>query len=74
MQDRSVSLRIPEVGFIAATRVALGVGIGLFLADRMNLQQRKRVSRALLAIGVGTTIPIFVNVIRRARSNFQLAA
>jgi hypothetical protein len=31
MRKESVSLRIPEIGFIAGTRAALGVGLGLLL-------------------------------------------
>jgi hypothetical protein len=27
---------MPEIGLIAGTRVALGVGIGLLISDRLN--------------------------------------
>ena len=43
---------------IAGTRVALGVGLGLLLSDRLNRDQRKAAGWALLAVGVLTTIPI----------------
>jgi hypothetical protein len=35
-------LTIPEIMLIAGTRVALGAGIGLLIADRLNEDQRKR--------------------------------
>jgi hypothetical protein len=35
-------LKIPEIMVIAATRVALGVGLGLLLADKMDPDQRRR--------------------------------
>ena len=49
---------IPEIMLIAGTRVALGVGVGLLLSDRLNKDQRKAAGWALLAVGVVTTIPI----------------
>jgi hypothetical protein len=58
-------LTIPELGLIAATRVALGAGIGLLLADRFNKDQRRGAGWALLAIGVATTIPIVVGLMGR---------
>ena len=74
MEKRSVSLRIPEIGFIAGTRGALGAGLGLLLADRLNHRQQKRLGWVLLTIGAVTTVPIIVNVIRRAKRSIQLAA
>jgi hypothetical protein len=70
---RNVSLRIPEIGFIAGTRAALGAGLGLILADRLNRRQQKRVGWVLLVIGAATTVPIIANVLRKARS-FKIAA
>jgi len=74
MDERSISLRIPELGFIAGTRGALGAGIGLLLADKLNRRQQKKVGWVLLTIGAVTTVPILVNVIRKARRSIQLAA
>ena len=51
-------LTIPEVMLIAGTRVALGVGVGLLIADWLNEDQRQAAGWALLAVGVLTTIPI----------------
>jgi hypothetical protein len=52
------AVTIPEVMLIAGTRVALGVGLGLLISDLLNKDQRKAVGRALLAVGVLTTIPL----------------
>jgi hypothetical protein len=62
---KRVALRIPEIGFIAGTRAALGAGLGLLLAGKLNRSQRKRAGWALLGIGVATTVPIVLNVLRR---------
>jgi hypothetical protein len=74
MRKRSVSLRIPEIGFIAATRVALGTGLGLLLADKLNRGQRRKTGRVLLAIGAITTIPLVINVVRKAKESVGIAA
>ena len=56
---------IPEIMLIAGTRIALGVGIGLLLSDRLNKDQRSAVGRALLTVGVMTTIPILKNLLAK---------
>jgi hypothetical protein len=71
---RSVSLKIPEIGFIAATRAALGAGLGLLLADRLNHRQQKKMGWVLLTIGAVTTAPVAVHLIRRAKESIKIAA
>ena len=56
-------LSIPELALIAGTRVALGVGIGLLLSDRLNRDQRKAAGLALIGVGAATTIPLAISVI-----------
>lgn len=63
MIRRTVSL--PELGLIAGTRVALGAGIALLLADRMNEDQRRAVGWTLLAVGALTTAPLASEVLLR---------
>jgi len=54
---RSFTLTIPEVAFIAATRGALGLGMGLLLSGRMNESRRRTLGWSLVAFGLATTIP-----------------
>jgi hypothetical protein len=54
---------IPEIGLIAGTRVALGVGIGLLLSDKLRGEERRCVGWVLVGIGAATTIPILWNMI-----------
>jgi multisubunit Na+/H+ antiporter MnhB subunit len=61
MQERTVT--IPDLALIAGTRIALGAGIGLLLADKLNEDQRKGAGWALLAVGILTTIPLMMNVL-----------
>ena len=71
---KRVSLGIPEIGFIAGTRAALGAGLGLLLADKLDRRQRNKVGWVLLTIGAVTTIPVVVNVVRKARHSIGIAA
>ena len=64
MKERT--LRIPDLALIAGTRIALGVGIGLLLADKLNEDTRKGAGWALLAVGVLTTIPLMMNVLGKS--------
>jgi hypothetical protein len=61
MIRRTVTL--PEIGLIAGTRAALGAGIGLLLADRLNDDQRRAVGWTLFAVGALSTIPLVAHVI-----------
>jgi hypothetical protein len=61
MQARS--LTIPEIMLIGGTRVALGVGLGLLLADKLNDDRRRGAGWALLAVGALSTVPLVMNVL-----------
>jgi hypothetical protein len=60
MIERKVTA--PELGLIAVTRVALGAGLGLLLADRLNDDERRAVGWSLLLVGALTTIPLALEV------------
>jgi len=60
-------LSIPEIAIIGGTRAALGAGIGLLLADRLNNDQRRAIGWTLVAVGAITTIPIAVQLFRGRR-------
>ncbi len=64
MKERT--LTIPEIMLIAGTRAALGVGIGLLLADKLNEDQRRGAGWALLGVGVLSTIPLVINVLGKS--------
>ena len=57
-------LSIPEIALIGGTRAALGAGVGLLLADRLNDDQRRAVGWTLFAIGAITTVPIVAQIVR----------
>jgi hypothetical protein len=72
MKERG--LTIPEIGIIAGTRVALGVGIGLLISEKLDLSERRAAGWALFAVGALTTIPIVINVITKPKHERELAA
>jgi len=57
------TLTVPQILFIGGTRVALGAGIGLLLAGRLNRDARQAGGLALLAFGAITTVPIVLGIL-----------
>jgi hypothetical protein len=71
MKERQVSL--PTIALIAGTRLALGVGIGLLLANRLTPEQRCAVGWMLFGLGALSTIPLAAEVLGgRPSSNGSL--
>ncbi len=65
---REAKLTLPEISLIAGTRVALGVGAGLLLADRLTHEKRRAVGWTLLLVGIATTFPLALNVLCKSES------
>jgi hypothetical protein len=65
---RDTHVTFPELGLIAGTRVLLGAGLGLLLADRLPEGSRKAVGWTLLLVGAITTIPLALQVLGDNRS------
>ena len=62
---RESVLTIPQIVLIAGTRVALGAGIGLLLAGKLDRNARKGAGLALLAVGALSTIPLAADVLSK---------
>jgi hypothetical protein len=60
-------LTIAELILIAGTRVALGIGIGLLLADRLSNEQRRAAGLSLALVGGLTTIPLAIGIVGKTR-------
>ncbi|HEY1378470.1 MAG TPA: hypothetical protein VGF55_16850 [Gemmataceae bacterium] len=65
---REARIPFPELALIAATRGALGLGLGLLLADRLSDERRKELGWAFLAVGVLSTFPLAADVLGRRLS------
>jgi hypothetical protein len=55
-------LTIPEIALLAGTRVGLGMGIGLLLANFLTRDERRSAGLSLLVMGILTTIPIAMEI------------
>jgi hypothetical protein len=64
---RERSLTIPEIALIAGTRVALGIGLGLLMSEKLNRDARKGAGWALVAVGALSSIPIVVGVLGKSQ-------
>jgi uncharacterized membrane protein len=63
-----IKLSLPELGLIVGTRAALGGGVALLLAERLDQEQRKAVGWTLFLVGVVTTIPLLMLLFAKRRS------
>jgi hypothetical protein len=64
---RETRISLPELGMVAMTRGALGVGIGLLLSGWLGGSARRAVGWALVVTGALTTIPIALEVLHKTR-------
>jgi hypothetical protein len=64
----------PEFGFVVATRIALALGAGLLISRRLTDRRRVALGKALIAIGVVTTVPAVMFVRRGRRKSRRLLA
>jgi hypothetical protein len=62
-RERERVLTVPDIMLIAGTRVALGVGLGLLIANKLSHDARKSAGWALLSVGVLSTVPLVMNVL-----------
>lgn len=60
---RETQITFPELGLIAGTRVALGAGLGLLLADRLSPGSRRAIGWTLFLTGALSTIPLALEVL-----------
>jgi len=56
------NLTVPEIALIAATRGAIGFGVGLLLAGKFRRERRQLLGWTLFLSGLASTIPIALRV------------
>ena len=66
MLERRVT--IAELLLIAGTRVALGIGVGLLLSERLSKEQRKAAGLSLALVGGLSTIPLAFSVLGKPKT------
>ena len=60
---RSVELPLPSATLLAISQAAIGCGIGILLADRIEGNKKSLVAIGLLSLAVATTLPAVVVVV-----------
>jgi len=65
MKHADLSFR--EIALIGGTRAALGAGIGLLLAGKLDKCARKNTGLALLGVGALSTIPLVRHILGKSR-------
>ena len=60
-------LTVPELILIVGTRVALGIGVGLLLSNRLDRSQRTAAGLSLALVGGLTTIPLAIGVMDKTK-------
>lgn len=72
MKERIVT--IPELLLMAGTRVALGIGVGLLMSQKVDRDVRKGAGWALVTVGALTTIPILAGILGKPHDRLQIAS
>jgi hypothetical protein len=62
---KHVDLPLIELFGIAATRGMLGAGLALLLGERLSRSQNRVLGTILTVIGIITTVPFALDVLRR---------
>lgn len=61
------ALTLPEIMLIAGTRVMLGVGAGLLLADVIKEDKRKKIGWRLFLVGAISSVPLALDVFSKRK-------
>ena len=56
---------MPELAFLAGTRVALGSGLAFLLSEKINKDQRKGAGWVLFGVGVLSSIALAIDLIKK---------
>jgi hypothetical protein len=64
---KKAALTLPEIMLIAGTRVMIGVGAGLLLADILKRDTRKTIGWRLFLVGAISTIPLVLDVFSKRK-------
>ena len=65
----NIVLSRPQLGFVVATRAALGFGIGQLASSRLDRDRRRVLGGMLVAVGALTTIPAVLLIPTKPTSN-----
>lgn len=59
---KKITLRVPQFGFVVATRAALAFGAGLLVSGKLRQSRRRKIGMALVALGAASTVPAVMTI------------
>jgi hypothetical protein len=62
---KKIILRVPQFGFVVATRAALAFGAGLLVSGKIQQPRRRKIGMALVALGAASTVPAVMTIRRQ---------
>ena len=68
-QKKEIKVSVAELALLAATRGAIGAGLGLLLANKLSARQRRVVGLPLFIGGILSTIPIARRLFGKEKEN-----
>jgi len=66
--EKRLDISLPELVLVAATRGAIGVGLGLLISNAISRKKRKAIGLPLFVGGLLSTIPIAMNIFGQKKS------
>ena len=60
--EKRLDISLPELVLVAATRGAIGVGVGLMISNAISRKKRKAIGLPLFVGGLLSTIPIAMRI------------
>jgi hypothetical protein len=64
---KKISLSVPQLIFVVATRAALAAGVALLFSQKLNDKQRRAAGASLMGLGTLTTFPAARFVLKKRR-------
>jgi hypothetical protein len=65
MVEKQLQISVPELILVAVTRGAIGVGVGLLIANRLSRKRRKTLGLPLFVLGALSSIPIAIRIFHK---------
>ena len=62
--EKDLSVSIPQLAVLAATRGLIGFGAGLLLSNKLSRKNRTLIGLPLFVAGLASTIPIAIHLFR----------
>lgn len=72
MFEKRLSMTFPELALVGVTRGAIGVGVGLLLANKLSRDKRTAIGLPLFLLGALSSIPIAIRLFHEKNKKADL--